>query len=127
MSDDSPSNVDSPKPLRRAQITMAGASPLTFSDDVEAIDSAPSDSQRAFMSRIGKTVSAYSKSAKALLDGRLAHLRDYAPVYLSDPGNILIVSCDDGVVVRYERRAGNETRRASAWMAGDLASIARLL
>jgi hypothetical protein len=51
---------------------------------------------------------AYIKSLEALTQGRYQHLRDKLPPYLADPGNVVAVICKDGVVVRYERKHGDQ-------------------
>src|SRR4051812_40049368 len=114
MSDNAPGDSG---PLKRGHFTLSGDSPLRITEEAGDTASILSDAQRSLVTRVGATVSAYSKSAKELLDGRLAHLRDYAPRYLSNPGNVFVASCNDGVVVRYEAQHGDkEPKRFSAWM-----------
>src|SRR5207249_4583471 len=53
-------------------------------------------------------------------------LRDIAPRHLSDPGNVLVACCEDGVVIRYERKA-EERKIIGAWFPGNISSAAAIV
>jgi len=63
------------------------------------------EEQKELIDTVGPTVVAYMAAAKELLSGKLAHLKGLAPPHLADSGNVLVVGCLDGVVIRYETKS----------------------
>src|SRR5258707_6782878 len=92
---------------KSAKISLAGVDPMKieFADGQAA---AVPDDIKVILNQIGTTFNAYLKAAQELLNGRFSHLREVAPVHLADPGKILVTYCGDGIVVRYERNAGEK-------------------
>lgn len=114
------------EPLKKGQISFTGAEPMVLTEVVGENFEGLSEEQQAFMRQIGKTVAAYMKAAKDLLTGKLAHLREWAPRHLTEPGNVLVTCCLDGVVVRFEA-ASDSPRVFSGWMPGSLSDVAGLV
>lgn len=83
--------------------------------------------QHALLDQVGSTVKAYRDAAKDLLNGKYRHLRDMAPPHLANPGNVLIVSCPDGLGIRFETLpddASQKPKLLSAWVDGPLDQVA---
>jgi len=115
-----------PEEMKKGQITFVGANPMALTDVVGEGLEALTEEQKDFVGKVGGTIAAYVKAAKNLLAGRLAHLRDWAPPYLSDPGNVLVACCPEGAVIRYEAKSDKQ-RIIAAWMSGDVPEVAAAL
>ncbi|MGH7900551.1 MAG: hypothetical protein ACRENZ_02320, partial [Thermodesulfobacteriota bacterium] len=114
------------KTMKKGQITFTGDRPMQLDDCIEQDAASLSETQQVFVDQIGATIKEYLKASDELLSGKYAHLKDWAPVHLADRGNVLIVCCPDGVVVRFERKAG-EKRVFAGWMPDGLPQVALLL
>jgi hypothetical protein len=114
------------KKMKRGQITFTGDQPMQIDDGIEQEVASLSEAQQALVDQIGATIKEYLKASDELLHGRYVHLKDWAPVHLADRGNVLIVCCPDGVVVRFERKA-DEKRILAGWMQDRLPQVASLL
>jgi len=68
----------------------------------------------------------YCEAAKSLLKEEYSHLKKFAPEHLADPGNIVLACCEDGLVIRYERKS-QSPGIISGWMEKDLPQVAALL
>jgi hypothetical protein len=97
---------------------------LTEDTDDDTIALTPD--QRDAISLIGKTVRAYLDAARSLLSGKYSHLREFAPEHLSDPGNVMAVTCAGGTVIRYEKKQ-ESSKVFSGWMTEDLRQVAAML
>lgn len=114
---------DQPK---KTQVTFAADLPMQFSDvDGVQAESIP-ESARKMARQVGLTVKAYLDAAGELLEGPYTQLRDIAPKHLSDPGNVLVACCEDGVVIRYERKT-EKRKIIGAWFPANISSAAALV
>src|SRR5687768_14462741 len=112
--------------IKKRQITISGNNPLEIVDVLENGTSDLSETQQLIVQQLGKTFRAYITAIKELLSGKYAHLKDWAPLYLSEPGHILIAACPDGVVLRFERKQNKEDIVAG-WFPSDLSTITPIL
>lgn len=114
------------KKLKQGQVTFTGKEPMQLlvsgSEDVSNL----TPEQRSTVSVVGSAVNEYLKAAKKLLNGKYAHLKDSAPRYLVDPGEVLIACCPGAVVIRYESKV-KSSHVTSAWLPDDLPSVASLV
>lgn len=115
--------------MKQGMVTFSGDKPLELTDDAAQDFPGDNDEQKRTISQMGATVKAYLKAAEELLNGKYAHIKDLAPIHLADPGNVLVVCCSDGVVIRYERKADQEAelRVFGAWMAESMPEAASML
>ena len=74
--------------------------------------------------RVAATIKAYRAAAQALLAGKYADIRAYAPTHLRDPCATTVVYCTDGILIRYDAAEVDEPRVRSAAVAAPLAQIA---
>lgn len=114
--------------LKKGQVSFHGASPMSLSELTSTEDLQDLTEQQSVLVRsVGSTVAAYIKESKDLLSGRLAHLKGWAPPHLAEPGNVLVASCADGVVIRYETKSDGPSKVISAWLDGSLLEVASAL
>jgi hypothetical protein len=90
--------------MKKGKITFNAKGLIEIADDSETDISQLNEDQRAIVRQLGETVNAYLTVAEELLNGKYAHLKNWTPIHLAEPGNVLVASCLDGVVIRYERR-----------------------
>jgi len=113
--------------LVKGQVRFEGAEPMSFieSDDAPSLGLTPE--QQAATQAISSTIRTYLKAAQSLVAGKYKHLEGIVPAYLSNPGNVLIGVCPDGVVVRYETKVGETRKLAVAVMPDGIAHAALVL
>ena len=114
------------EPIRKVQITFTDNSPLQITDSVESDTAGLSDEQQSIVQQLGATLKSYRAAAKELLSGKYAHLRDWAPTHLADPGNVLVICCPDGVAIRFENKT-DKVRLIAGWMSDSLPEVASML
>jgi hypothetical protein len=115
--------ADQPK---KAQITFMADLPMKFSPiDIGEAESLP-DHARDMVGQVSSTVKAYFEAVRELLGGPYVQLRDIAPIHLSDPGNILVACCEDGVVIRYERKT-EKMKILGGWFPDNVSQVAALV
>jgi Domain of unknown function (DUF4263) len=112
--------------LKTGQVSFVGDQPMQLTEDPGADEIALTPDQRETISLIRKTVRAYVDAARDLLTGKYSHLREFAPEYLADPGNVMAVTCAGGTVIRYEKKL-DSSKVFSGWMAEDLREVAAML
>ncbi|MBI4286805.1 MAG: DUF4263 domain-containing protein [Chloroflexi bacterium] len=113
--------------MKKGWITIAGDRPLELSEDTEHEIPEITEEQRAIVRQIGRTMKAYLDSAEQLLQGKLADIRDLAPIHLSNPGNLFVVACPDGVAIRFDRKTEDKRRTFAGWTNDSLLKLAPLL
>src|SRR3989442_15597769 len=114
---------DQPK---KSQITFTADLPLQISDlDIEHTEAMP-DHARNIVQQVASTVKAYLQAITELLEGPYTQLREIAPAYLSDQGNVLVACCEDGVIIRYERKA-EKSKIIGGWFPEDVSKVAALI
>ncbi len=116
------------KSLKKGTLSFAGDKPMQVvaADIVTADASELTEDQQHIIGVLGKVAREYRDAAKSLLSGKYSHLKKFVPKYLADPGNILLVGCTDGVVIRYERKL-ESSKIFAAWMSEDLPQVAAML
>jgi hypothetical protein len=88
--------------LKAAILTGQPGQPLQFTDEAElATAERPSPLCRA----VARTIRAYHKAGRELLEGKYASAKAFAPPHLRSPCEIFVICCPDGVIVRYDRAA----------------------
>lgn len=110
------------KKMKRGRVTFPSGLPFKISDDSPKSVWKPLRKQELIMDRVVDTIAAYLKSAKELLNDKYSVLRDFAPAHLSNPGNVLIACCDDGVAIRYEEKH-EDHKLIIAWYEGSLSQL----
>jgi hypothetical protein len=83
--------------------------------------------QRNLQKAVLMSISAYIKAARELIKGKYAHLREYVPIHLRDPGMIACICCQDGIIVRYDAKTETRPAIVSGWDNGTLSQIAPLV
>jgi hypothetical protein len=115
-----------PNGFKKGRLSFIGDQPMELVEDAGADAIAPTQDQRETFRLIGRTVRAYVDAARGLLAGKYRHLRKFAPEYLTDPGNAMVITCAGGTVIRYEKK--QETSKVFAgWMGEDLRQVVALL
>jgi hypothetical protein len=92
------------KRLRSMQISFTGNGSMSLEPDVAHKESSTTREQKHTVRRLGAAIKAYLSAARDLLGKKYAHIRGWAPAHLAEPGNVLVVCCRDGAVVRYEKK-----------------------
>jgi hypothetical protein len=87
--------------MKRGRIEIRSGEPLVFVEEPNG-DFDPPAALRESASQVGATLKAYRDSAHQLLDGKYSELRELAPSHLTEPCDIAIVVCSNGIIVRYD-------------------------
>src|SRR5690349_17030122 len=95
--------------MKKAAFTLSGDRPVELVDTGEVVT--PNDDDARRCDQVSKTVKSYLTAAEQLVNGKYAHLREITPAHLANPGNVLVVCGSEGVVIRYEPKVENATRR----------------
>jgi len=96
------------KPVWRLQRELRPGQPIQVTEPVEVADASELSPLCAAMV---KTLRAYRRAGRELVDGQFASVRELAPPHLRVPCHIYVVCCPDGVIVRYDA-AGEEEPKA---------------
>ncbi len=89
------------KELKKFQISFNRGKLSEINNSVVADTQKPSQEEQKIVNRIGATVKAYLKAVEELLSNKYAHLRQLTPIYLSNPGKVLVLCCQDGLIIRF--------------------------
>ncbi len=103
------SNTTQPNPsLRQCEISVQPGQPLQFTDAHGATIpvALPTSLDRA----IGRTLNAYTRAARKLIEGKYAGQRDVVPAHMRGPSTINIIRCTDGIFVRYDQASEGEEK-----------------
>jgi hypothetical protein len=79
-----------------------GSKPMEVSEGISLEQDAESLSNIKAHEEIRKSIIAYLTAARNLLSGKYTHLQNYAPRHLINPGQVLVLVCPNGIVIRYE-------------------------
>lgn len=112
--------------IKTGQISFVGDTPMDFASCLVEDSPSISKMQESVFRQVGATVKAYLVASEELLNGKYAHLREWAPPHLADPGKVLAACCPDGVVIRYERKK-DEQVLATGWIPKQLTDVVPLL
>jgi antiviral defense system Shedu protein SduA len=112
---------------KKGQLTLEGANPMSFVEVNEGPSEPWSPQQEAIVDAVSSAVKSYLKNTETLASEKYAHLRDKIPEYLSNPGQVLVAVCNDGVVIRYEKKIRTERKLAITVMRQGIAEVAALL
>ncbi len=116
-----------PKAVKKGTISFVGDKPMQFADNTTVGVPSLTPDQQQTIGVLTKVIREYREAAKNLLSGKYSHLKEFAPEYLADPGNIMLACCNDGVVIRYERKSESPPKIISCWMPEDLPKVAAVL
>ena len=101
---------------------------MEFVESTLGVSAEPwSDAQEALAKAVGQATKRYFEATADLLIERYQQLRDVIPAYLSKPGSVLTAICDDGVVIRYEKRSEVEPKKVIAVMRESITEVAAML
>lgn len=108
--------------LKKCDISVQPGQPLQFTETVgtDTSDAPPSSLDRA----IGRTLDAYTRAARKLLEGKYAGQRDIAPPHMRGPSSITIIRCTDGIFVRYDMASKGEGKIGLFCSNNSLADVA---
>lgn len=112
--------------LKKAQISFSADLPMEISEVETGGDEAVPDKAHRMAQQVGPTIKAYLDAVKELLDRQYAQLRDIAPAYLTDPGNVLIACCEEGIIIRYERKV-DKRKIVGACFPGNISTATTLI
>jgi hypothetical protein len=93
-------NAPEPPIRKRGTIILQPGQPLQFTDEIDA--EASNISWGPVGAAISATLRAYKRATIKLLEGRYASQRELAPIHMREPCNVLVLHCDDGILVRYD-------------------------
>ena len=83
--------------------------------------------QEAASTAVSEAIKVYIKTTESLATGKYGHLRDKIPEYMTNPGNVLIAVCSDGVVIRYEKKGHEERKLVVTVIQEGIARVASML
>lgn len=112
---------------KSGQLKLDGANPMAFVESQDGPAKDLTSDQEAAITAVSGAMKAYLKTAESLSSGTYQHLRDILPEYLANPGNVLVVVCTDGIVIRFERKGDEERKLFAGVMRDGIAQVAALL
>src|SRR5947208_1763656 len=112
--------------LKQGYVSFSGDKPMQLTEDCGDNTTVLTPDQRGMMNLVGETVRAYLEAARDLLSGKYSHLREFAPEYLANPGNVMVITCAGGTVIRYEKKQ-EISQVFTGWMTEDLRHVAAML
>src|SRR5258706_2931357 len=112
--------------IKKGKISFAADKPMQLIDAQGEDIADPTPEQKRTIDLLGSALKEYLKATKDLLSGKYAHLREIAPQYLSDPGNVLLGCCAGGAVIRFEKRV-ESSRVIAAWSPKELPELASMV
>ena len=109
-------------------IRFAGDQPMELLESTDSATSASWSTEEEALSReIGKAIKRYFEATATLLSGKYQHLKDIVPAYLSNPGSVFMAICNDGIVIRYEKRTDAEPKKIVGVMRQSITGAAAQL
>lgn len=90
--------------IRGGIIQFSAGKPIEIVDTSRVPADVLSEPQQSLLSAVGSTVHEYLKTCRLLLNGKYARIREYAPPHLRDPGMVIAICCEDGIIIRYDTR-----------------------
>jgi hypothetical protein len=111
------------KVIYRRSITITPGKPLEMGDPV---DVAEARGASPLSKAMAIALKAYVKAGRELVDGEFRSVPDLAPPNFRLPVHTYVVSCPDGVLVRYDAAGGEEPKVRSADRPEKLTKIAPL-
>jgi hypothetical protein len=113
---------------KHGRIEIHFGKPLRFIEEpaTEVTTTSESDAAqgRSVARSVGATIKAYRAAVKALLSGRYADIRSYAPSHLREPSSATVLCCNDGIIVRYDAAEVDEPKVRSGYLGVSLAEAA---
>ena len=89
-----------PQKAKQVQFVVEPRQPLRVIEIGESEDGITVGSSTAKL--IGETFKTYREASKTLLDGKYSGSRHYAPPHLREPSSAFVLTCSDGILVRYD-------------------------
>ena len=101
--------------------------PLSFTPATdEAADVTVTPEVRFKTDRLVKTLKAYLKAARDLVDGPYAELRDYVPQHMTQACTPMALLLDDGIIIRYDLVENPETKVRAGFVPGTITEWAHV-
>lgn len=119
MEDDTEESASSAK---YGRVVVQPGKPLQFTWEGDAAPSG--DATTSIPYNIGATLKAYRESARKLLDTKYASQKELAPPHMQRLCDIFVVSCNDGILVRYDFASQEEPKTRCGHMIMDIADAA---
>ena len=107
---------------KKGKILVQPGKPLEFTD-VEDTD-ASDDAAISITATIGRTLAAYMKATRTLLEGKYGSQKELAPPHMREPCNVFVVRCNDGILVRYDKLLQGTPKIRCAEVNESLAELA---
>ena len=112
---------------KKCLVVFNGENPMSFvNTKEESVFTEITDEQNNNIDTLKTFMLNYFKAIKSLLEGKYLHLKDIVPEYLSNPGEVLLALCHDGIVIRYEKKRVAEKRIRIAIMPNGIMQVAQL-
>lgn len=111
------------KEIKPVKLMLSPGVPIKFLESNVENTFQLTATQKTIVHQVANTIIAYLRAVDELLKGKYSNLKEIAPLHLSSPGNILIVFCDDGVIIRYEKKQ-DDTKILVAWSLRKLSQLA---
>lgn len=109
----------------KGRVNVQPGRPLEIALD-EALQAQEIERVETLSPCIGKTLRAYVDAAKQLLSEKYRDIAEIAPAYLRTPCDCLVLVCDDGIVLRWDRGASDPPKVRVAAIQGLPAEVSVL-
>ena len=112
--------------LRKKQIVIRPGVPVEIpKNSIDTLDVFPVDKE-PILKKVGSTIKAYLNEAEILLSGKYSSIKSFAPQHLRDPGVVMALLCEDGVIIRYDKKV-EDKGIGVGWSNENLGNLAPLI
>jgi hypothetical protein len=114
--------------FKKGVIKIEGTDPVSFVEKDSEINSYSwTPEQDDLAKAVLLSITKYIESTKNAISSKFMHLKGLVPEYLSNPGNLIIAVCNDGVVIRYEKKEQEDFRRIVSVVPQSIVDVTALL
>lgn len=94
--------------IKRGLVRFSPGQPMQLQPEEDKSTMSLSKDQQTWMDALGDSIHAYIDAARELLNGKYKNIKDQAPPHLAEPSSILVIHCEDGIIIRYDARKDNK-------------------
>ncbi len=82
---------------------------------------------RNIINQVGLTIKKYLDVSKDLLGSKFLSVKDLAPLHLFNPGNVLVICCNDGIIIRYDKNRDDKRKIITGLIDNSLIDMAPII
>lgn len=113
-------------PIKKGQISFSPGSQMQISEMDDKSVKLAIDKKRV-VNQVGLTIKNYLDACNNLLEDKFLSVNKLAPLHLSNPGKVLVACCNDGIVIRFDKKGEEKRQIITAWIEESLINIAPMI